>query len=148
MNQSAPNELRVRKFVDPDVTADGKARASVPLDALRTLWFNTGTLCNLTCTNCYIESSPPNDRLVYLTRAHVTPYLDQIERLSLPTQEIGFTGGEPCGAKARRRRRWCCARCCRTTRASISVPTSTGRGPIKLNHPHGAKFCVLGGCSG
>ena len=95
MNQSAQNELRVRKFVDPDVTADGKARASVALDALRTLWFNTGTLCNLTCTNCYIESSPHNDRLVYLTRADVTPYLDQIERLSLPTQEIGFTGGEP-----------------------------------------------------
>ena len=80
MNLSAPNESRVRKFVDPDVTADGKTRASVPLHALRTLWFNTGTLCNLTCTNCYIESSPRNDRLVYLTRADVTPYLDQIAR--------------------------------------------------------------------
>jgi hypothetical protein len=37
------------------------------LKALETLWINTGTLCNLTCRNCYIESSPRNDRLVYLT---------------------------------------------------------------------------------
>jgi uncharacterized Fe-S cluster-containing radical SAM superfamily protein len=95
MNLPAPNESRVGKFVDPDVTADGKTRASVPLHALRTLWFNTGTLCNLTCTNCYIESSPSNDRLVYLTRSDVTSYLDQIAQLALPTQEIGFTGGEP-----------------------------------------------------
>ena len=47
-------------------TADGKTRASVPLRALQTLWFNTGTLCNLTCANCYIESSPRNDRFAYL----------------------------------------------------------------------------------
>jgi uncharacterized Fe-S cluster-containing radical SAM superfamily protein len=84
-----------RKFTDPDVTADGKTRASVTLDALRTLWFNTGTLCNLTCANCYIESSPHNDRLEYLQRDDVTSYLDQIGELGLPTREIGFTGGEP-----------------------------------------------------
>ena len=84
-----------RKFADPDVTADGKTRASVPLVALRTLWFNTGTLCNLTCANCYIESSPSNDRLAYLECADVTGYLDQITELGLATQEIGFTGGEP-----------------------------------------------------
>ena len=83
------------KFADPDVTADGKARASVPIRALQTLWFNTGTLCNLTCANCYIESSPSNDRLAYLERGDVTAYLDQIEALRLPTKEIGFTGGEP-----------------------------------------------------
>ena len=41
------------------------------LRALETLWFNTGTLCNLTCRNCYIESSPRNDRLAYLTRDEV-----------------------------------------------------------------------------
>ncbi len=37
------------KFVHPDITADGEARASVDLRALETLWINTGTLCNLTC---------------------------------------------------------------------------------------------------
>lgn len=83
------------KFRDPDVTAKGEARATVALRALETLWFNTGTLCNLTCRNCYIESSPRNDRLAYLSRAEVATYLDEIERDHLPTRLIGFTGGEP-----------------------------------------------------
>ena len=54
------------KFRDPYQTADGSVRAQVALERLDTLWFNTGTLCNLACENCYIESSPTNDRLVYL----------------------------------------------------------------------------------
>lgn len=83
------------KFVDPLVTADGDERAHVALRQLDTLWFNTGTLCNLECVNCYIESSPRNDRLVYLTAAEVSTYLDEIERDALGTREIGFTGGEP-----------------------------------------------------
>ena len=87
--------LDSRKFQDPDVTADGEERASVALTRLETLWFNTGTLCNLECTSCYIESSPRNDRLVYLTAAEVAAYLDEIERDRLGTREIGFTGGEP-----------------------------------------------------
>ncbi len=37
-----------RKFRDPDITADGKRRASVAFTGLETLWFNTGTLCTLT----------------------------------------------------------------------------------------------------
>jgi pyruvate-formate lyase-activating enzyme len=87
--------LDPKKFSDPKFTAVGDRRASVALTALETLWFNTGTLCNLACTNCYIESSPKNDRLVYLTLAEVTAYLDEIERDGLPTTEIAFTGGEP-----------------------------------------------------
>jgi uncharacterized Fe-S cluster-containing radical SAM superfamily protein len=81
------------KFRDPLVTATGERRASVTLDRLDTLWINTGTLCNLTCRNCYIESSPTNDALVYLTLAEVEPYLDEAEALG--AREIGFTGGEP-----------------------------------------------------
>jgi hypothetical protein len=84
-----------RKFVDPFVTAKGEKRAWVALDALATLWFNTGTLCNLTCTHCYIESSPKNDRLSYLSAAEVRAYLDEIAVGGLPTRLIGFTGGEP-----------------------------------------------------
>src|SRR5712692_4854414 len=87
--------LDPRKFRDPLVTAKGEARASVALAALRTLWFNTGTLCNITCANCYIESSPRNDRLAYLSCNEVTRYLDEIARDRLPTEEIGLTGGEP-----------------------------------------------------
>lgn len=83
------------RFVDPRVTADGSRRAHVDLQALETLWFNTGSLCNIACLNCYIESSPTNDALVYLTAADVADYLAEIDRLNLSTREIGFTGGEP-----------------------------------------------------
>ncbi len=83
------------KFHDPEVTADGSARAKVALKRLETLWFNTGTLCNLTCVNCYIESSPTNDRLVYITAEEVRTYVDEIRRDGWTTREIGFTGGEP-----------------------------------------------------
>ena len=83
------------KFTDPDRTADGSLRAQVSLLALETLWFNTGTLCNLACVNCYIESSPTNDALIYLAAADVRRYLDEIADAGLPTREIGFTGGEP-----------------------------------------------------
>jgi hypothetical protein len=83
------------KFTDPDTTAKGERRASVPLDNLQTLWINTGTLCNITCQNCYIESSPKNDRLAYITRAESKAYLDEIKTLRLKTREIAFTGGEP-----------------------------------------------------
>jgi hypothetical protein len=64
-----PILLDPAKFQNALLTAKGEQRAHVGLKALETLWFNTGTLCNLTCRNCYIESSPRNDRLVYLTAA-------------------------------------------------------------------------------
>ena len=85
----------VAKFSDPDLTAKGERRARVTLRALRTLWINTGSLCNITCRNCYIESSPDNDRLAYITRAEAAAYLDEIARDAWPVEEIGFTGGEP-----------------------------------------------------
>ena len=83
------------KFSDPMLTADGSERAYVPLSRPTTLWFNTGTLCNIECLNCYIESSPRNDSLVYITAAEVEDYLNQINGLGWPVEEIGFTGGEP-----------------------------------------------------
>ncbi|WP_284124465.1 radical SAM protein [Parerythrobacter aestuarii] len=83
------------KFSDPDWTAKGEPRASVPLTRLDTLWFNTGTLCNLACASCYIESSPTNDALVYIKAADVARYLDEIAWEEMGTREIGFTGGEP-----------------------------------------------------
>lgn len=83
------------KFQDPEITAKGETRASVPLMGATTLWFNTGTLCNIECQNCYIESSPTNDRLEYITHPEVADYLDQIRYRNWPTTEIAFTGGEP-----------------------------------------------------
>ncbi len=92
---AAPSRAETGKFADLDVTAKGETRASVAFDTLKTLWFNTGTLCNIECANCYIESSPTNDRLVYLSEADVAPYLDEIDALGFGPVEIGFTGGEP-----------------------------------------------------
>ncbi|MEO0816473.1 MAG: radical SAM protein [Pseudomonadota bacterium] len=83
------------KFADPDTTVKGEARAKVAYNGTKTLWLNTGTLCNIECANCYIESSPSNDRLVYLTLADVEPYLDELEAAGEHGVEIGITGGEP-----------------------------------------------------
>ena len=86
---------RPPKFSDPDRTASGERRALVPLSGLRTLWFNTGTLCNVTCTGCYIESSPANDRLAYLRRDEARRFLDEARVRHPELQEVAFTGGEP-----------------------------------------------------
>lgn len=79
------------KFRDPHFTAKGDPRGFVNFRGFETLWFNTGSLCNIECANCYIESSPTADHFVYLSPGDMAPYLDE---LSAPI-EIGFTGGEP-----------------------------------------------------
>ncbi|WP_170782477.1 radical SAM protein [Ruegeria lacuscaerulensis] len=95
MKDNAASAANIGKFQDKLVTADGQTRASVALKNPETLWFNTGTLCNIECQNCYILSSPSNDALVYITADEVRDYLDQIEERNWPVREIGFTGGEP-----------------------------------------------------
>ena len=95
MKDNVTAQANIGKFLDPLVTADGQERASVALSHPETLWFNTGTLCNIECLNCYIESSPSNDRLVYITADEVRGYLDQVETRKWPIREIAFTGGEP-----------------------------------------------------
>ena len=85
----------MNKFDDYLVTAKGEDRAFVDMDKLFTLWINTGTLCNITCGNCYIESSPTNDALVYMTYKEVCAYLDEVRDENMGTTEIGITGGEP-----------------------------------------------------
>ncbi len=85
----------IDKFQDPLRTAEGEQRAFVDLQSLETLWFNTGSLCNLSCDNCYIESSPHNDRLAYITAAEVGSLLQEIHDHQLSTKLIGYTGGEP-----------------------------------------------------
>lgn len=86
---------RPARFSDPLVTADGETRATVDPVALNTLWINTGSLCNLACEHCYIESTPTNDRLSYISADEVRRLLDEIASEGFPTTEIGFTGGEP-----------------------------------------------------
>lgn len=84
-----------QKFENKNLTADNKARAFIESKKLKTLWFNTGTLCNLTCKNCYIESSPKNDRLAYLSFDEFKVFVNESIQNEMGTEEIGFTGGEP-----------------------------------------------------
>jgi len=89
------NNINDNKFKDPITTVDGSKRAFIEAKKIKTLWFNTGTLCNIECKNCYIESSPKNNRLVYLTFNEVKLFIDEAIDKNLGTNEIGFTGGEP-----------------------------------------------------
>ena len=90
-----PPRPQPRRFANPDRTVHGEKHAHVPLARLSTLWFNTGTLCNIACTGCYIDSNPRNDRLVYLDRAAFDRFLGEAATLHPELREIGFTGGEP-----------------------------------------------------
>jgi sulfatase maturation enzyme AslB (radical SAM superfamily) len=89
------NNSDMHKFENPNFTVNGKVRATVSPTNLETLWINTGTLCNLSCKNCYIESTPTNDRLSFITVSEVGKLLEEISTEQLLTKEIGFTGGEP-----------------------------------------------------
>ncbi len=91
----APTAPGLAKFQDPVLTAKGERRATVSFSGLRTLWINTGTLCNIACANCYIESSPRNDALAYISAAEVTDFLDEATARGEPLEQVGFTGGEP-----------------------------------------------------
>src|SRR5450631_33164 len=65
-----------------------------PLFALDTLWFQVaGTLCNLTCTHCFISCSPTNHSHEMLTLADVRRRL--AEAADLGVREYYFTGGVP-----------------------------------------------------
>lgn len=94
-NPAAPRPLDPAKFRDPVVTAKGERRAVVAPRGLHTLWINTGTLCNIACANCYIDSSPRNDALAYITAAEVAAFLDEAAARAEPLRAVGFTGGEP-----------------------------------------------------
>jgi len=98
--QQTPIALDPGKFIDPNITAKGEQRAVVALTNLKTLWFNTGSLCNIACQNCYMESTPTNDSLAYLSSRDVENYLDEIAEADLTVEEIAFTGGEPFMNKA------------------------------------------------
>ena len=84
-----------QKFKDPAITAKGEKRASVFFKELKTLWFNSGSLCNIECANCYIKSSPTADHFIYFTPEDMAPYLDEIDEMYDHKIEIAFTGGEP-----------------------------------------------------
>ncbi len=84
-----------RKFEDPARTVKGERRATVRFRGLDTLWVNTGTLCNIECANCYIESSPLNNRLSYFTAPDLVRLLDEAACIRQTPRVVAFTGGEP-----------------------------------------------------
>ncbi len=66
----------------------------VALEALDVLWFQVaGTICNLTCTHCFISCSPTNHSFEMMERAHVERLLEESVRFGV--REYYFTGGEP-----------------------------------------------------
>ena len=78
----------------PDDARDDDAPPRVALEHLDHLWFQVaGTLCNLTCTHCFISCSPANRSFGFLDYDHVLRVLD--ESRSLGVKEYYFTGGEP-----------------------------------------------------
>jgi len=87
--------VNFKKFSNKFYTKNKENRAYVNFTNLETLWFNTGTLCNLECKNCYIESSPRNDNLLYLNLNDINKYLDEIKINNIHCNSIGITGGEP-----------------------------------------------------
>lgn len=63
-------------------------------ERLETLWFHLGSRCTLACRGCYVESSPRNDRLAFISFATFRGFLD--EARTFPSlRRVGFTGGEP-----------------------------------------------------
>src|SRR5438045_8815274 len=66
----------------------------VPLVHLDDLWFQVaGTLCNLTCSHCFISCSPHNHSFGFLDLATVKRVLE--ESVAPGVKEYYFTGGEP-----------------------------------------------------
>src|SRR5438045_3125895 len=65
----------------------------VYLEHLDHLWFQlTGTLCNLTCTHCFISCSPSNHSFEFLDYDKVLAALEESKRLGV--KEYYFAGGE------------------------------------------------------
>jgi molybdenum cofactor biosynthesis enzyme MoaA len=72
----------------------GEAAPLVELRSLDELWFQVaGTLCNLSCSHCFISCHPGNDSFGHLRLETVLRFLE--ESRSLGVKEYYFTGGEP-----------------------------------------------------
>ncbi len=59
------------------------------------LWFFTGSKCNLTCTHCYVESSPTADQHPFLTLETFKNSINETLSKNYKKLDIYFTGGEP-----------------------------------------------------
>ncbi|MCP4745421.1 MAG: radical SAM protein [Desulfobacteraceae bacterium] len=74
-------------------TSKGEPRGYIDFAQLKELWFHTGTVCNLSCPDCFERSGPGVHRLDLICLQDVKPYID--EALELGVRQFSFTGGEP-----------------------------------------------------
>ncbi len=74
-------------------TPEGQPRGYIESQALRELWFHTGTNCNLACPFCLEGSKPGDNRIEFLSLDDVRPFV--AEALELGVEMFSFTGGEP-----------------------------------------------------
>ncbi|MDB5323438.1 MAG: Radical protein [Phycisphaerales bacterium] len=89
MPNSVANSLPLVQVPTPEHLAP-----RVYVESLDHLWFQlTGTLCNLTCTHCFISCSPSNHSFGFLDYDKVLAALEDSRRLGV--KEYYFTGGEP-----------------------------------------------------
>src|SRR5260221_356945 len=88
-----PNPL-ANSFPLVQVPTPAHLAPRVYVENLDHLWFQlTGTLCNLTCTHCFISCSPSNHSFGFLDYDKVLAALADSKRLGV--KEYYFTGGEP-----------------------------------------------------
>lgn len=74
-------------------TSSGEPRGFIDPHRLREVWFHTGTICNLSCPDCFEHSSPGDRRLETITFDDVKLFAD--EAVELGVEQFSFTGGEP-----------------------------------------------------
>ena len=76
----------------PEATAGGLPKQ--PFLHLDTLWVQVaGTLCNLTCTHCFVTAGPNEQRHAMMSRAEVAARVSEAALMGV--KEVYFTGGEP-----------------------------------------------------
>ena len=75
-------------------TAPSKdACAHIACQAIKELWFHTGTNCNLHCHGCFEGAGPGVDRIETATYNDMRPYIDAATECGV--EKFSFTGGEP-----------------------------------------------------
>ena len=65
----------------------------IACQAIKELWFHTGTNCNLQCRGCFEGSGPDVHRIEAATYNDMRPYIDAATEYGV--EKFAFTGGEP-----------------------------------------------------
>ncbi len=74
-------------------TSQGEKRGYIDPQRLRELWFHCGTVCNLSCPDCFEHSAPGDRRLETICLNDVKAFID--DAVAMGIEQFSFTGGEP-----------------------------------------------------